>query len=125
MLPLLPPRTTVDEIFKDYLSYIKTQLQKYVTDQYGDGAVIWDALYPTMEVVLTAPNGWEITQQQRMRTAGIKSGLVSGWEAGKRIHFVSEAEVSNNIQFQMPKLTRFQSGGSSFRSRQWMHGRMG
>jgi hypothetical protein len=85
---------SVDRIFADYLGYVKTQLQAYISAQYGDGAQIWAALCPTMDVVLTTPNGWEITQQQYMRAAAQQAGLVAGLQAAERLRFVTEAEVN-------------------------------
>jgi hypothetical protein len=92
-LPALPPSTTVEKILADFLKYVKEQLQAYIATQYGDGAIIWQTLHPMMDLVLTAPNGWEITQQQVMRTAALKSTVMSGRQPAKRIRFVSEAEV--------------------------------
>jgi hypothetical protein len=82
----------VDEVFEDFLRYACKQLEAYITNQYGAGAEIWDALFPTMSVILTTPNGWEGQQQQRMRSAAIKAGLVDK-DGGRRVRFVSEAEV--------------------------------
>jgi hypothetical protein len=92
-LPPLPAGISIDKIFINYFGYVKDQLKNYITAQYGEGASIWDALYPSMDVVLTAPNGWEINQQHRMRTAAQQSTLVKGAQSGKRVRFVSEAEV--------------------------------
>jgi hypothetical protein len=91
-LPPLPPKTTVDQIFSDHLRYVKQQIQEYITATYGEGANIWKALYPSMYVILTTPNGWEGAQQNRMRTAAIRAGLVDA-EVGRRVKFVTEAEV--------------------------------
>jgi hypothetical protein len=85
--------TTTDKLFVDFFTYVRQQLQQYIIDQFGDGINIWNTLFPAMNVVLTAPNGWEINQQQRMRVAALDAGLVSGSGAGNRILFVSEAEV--------------------------------
>jgi hypothetical protein len=93
-LPKLPPSVTVDKIFEHHLVYIKEQLEAYISAQYGDGADIWKKLYPSMEVVLTTPNGWELAQQQRMRAAAQKAALVQGPDSAARVRFVSEAEVS-------------------------------
>jgi hypothetical protein len=92
-LPSLPPLVTVDKVFCNYFAYVKERLQDYITTQYGEGAAIWTTLSPAIEVVLTTPNGWEINQQQRMRTAAQHGGLVTGQHSAKRISFVSEAEV--------------------------------
>lgn len=84
---------TVDDVFAHFLKYIRIQLEAYISNQYGAGANIWASLSPTMFVVLTTPNGWEGKQQNRMRIAAIKAGLVDE-DGGRRVRFVSEAEVS-------------------------------
>jgi hypothetical protein len=88
----LPSDITVDDVFSDYLAYIKGQLKEFITASYGDGDALWTTLFPSAYVVLTAPNGWEAPQQHRMREAAIRAGLVNE-EGGRRVRFVSEAEV--------------------------------
>ncbi|KZP16338.1 hypothetical protein FIBSPDRAFT_794606 [Athelia psychrophila] len=92
-LPSLPANVTVDDIFADHLGYVNRQVKEYITSTYGDGANIWDTLSPTMYVILTTPNGWEGSQQNRMRQAAIKAGLVDA-NGGQRVKFVSEAEAA-------------------------------
>jgi hypothetical protein len=92
-VPPLPPRKTVDDVLADFLGYVKRQVQDYVDSRYAEGGKIWTLLTPTMDVVLTTPNGWELEQQQRMRAAAERAGLVSGEGCGKRVRFVTEAEV--------------------------------
>lgn len=89
----LPPNTTVDDVFAHFLEYVKRQIQEYIGDQHADGHAIWSNLFPSMCVILTTPNGWEGAQQQRMRQATIRAGLVDS-DGGKRVKFVTEAEVS-------------------------------
>lgn len=91
-LPPLPPQTTVDDIFADHFRYVNRQIQEYITATYADGANIWNTLSPTKYVILTTPNGWEGSQQNRMRQAAIRAGLVDA-EGGRRVRFVTEAEV--------------------------------
>lgn len=50
-LPPLPPRATLDDIFIDYLGYVKREVQAYITTTYADGGNIWDALSPSMYVM--------------------------------------------------------------------------
>jgi hypothetical protein len=102
-LPALPAGKTVDDVFADFLGYIRKQLEAYITNQYGAGADIWAALYPTMYVILTTPNGWEGGQQQRMRNAAIRAGLVDK-DGGRRVRFVTEAEVCPLLSFLFNKL---------------------
>jgi hypothetical protein len=120
-LPELPPSITVDKVFEHYLVYLKGQLQAYIAAQYANGPNIWNTLFPEMEVILSTPNGWELTQQQRMRAAAQSASLVSGPESAPRIRFVSEAEV----RFQVPLLGITNSqvllGCCSLRYQEWMH----
>jgi hypothetical protein len=82
----------VDDVFTDHLRYVNKQIQEYITSTYGDGGNIWKTLSPTMYVILTTPNGWEGSQQNRMRQAAIRGGLVDK-DGGQRVKFVTEAEV--------------------------------
>lgn len=91
-LPPLPPGTTVEDIFADHFRYVNRQIQEYIKTTYADGNNIWNTLSPTKYVILTTPNGWEGSQQNRMRQAAIKAGLVDA-EGGRRVRFVTEAEV--------------------------------
>jgi hypothetical protein len=88
----LPENVTIDDVFSDYLEYIKDQVQECISGSYAEGATLWHSLYPSMFVVLTTPNGWEGRQQERMRQAAIKAGLVDPM-GRRRVRFVSEAEV--------------------------------
>ncbi|KAJ7119603.1 hypothetical protein C8R44DRAFT_672449 [Mycena epipterygia] len=92
-LPPLPNNVNVDKIFSDHLGYIKEQVKAYITTTYGSGGNIWDLLSPTMYVILTTPNGWEGSQQNRMRQAAITAGLVDQ-AGGRRVKFVTEAEAA-------------------------------
>ncbi|KAJ6510553.1 hypothetical protein C8R45DRAFT_858499 [Mycena sanguinolenta] len=93
VLPPLPRNVTVDKIFADHLRYIKDQVKAYITSTYGSGGNIWDTLSQTMYVILTTPNGWEGSQQNRMRQAAINAGLVDQ-DGGRRVRFVTEAEAA-------------------------------
>jgi hypothetical protein len=68
-LPPIPPGLKADNIFAHFLGYVKRQVQDYINNWYTEGSQIWSSLSPTMDVVLTTPNGWELAQQQRMRLA--------------------------------------------------------
>ncbi|KAJ7471922.1 hypothetical protein FB451DRAFT_311117 [Mycena latifolia] len=92
-LPPLPPNVPVEQIFADHLRYIKEQVKAFITTTYGSGGNIWDILSPTMYVILTTPNGWEGSQQNRMRQAAIAAGLVDE-AGGRRVKFVTEAEAA-------------------------------
>jgi hypothetical protein len=93
-LSSLPSGKTVDDVLTDFLGYIWEQLMIYIKTHYAEGGTIWTTLSRTMEVILTTPNGWELEQQQRMRTAAIRAGLIADEQSGHRVRFVSEAEVT-------------------------------
>ncbi|KAJ7302369.1 hypothetical protein DFH08DRAFT_74471 [Mycena albidolilacea] len=93
VLPPLPRNVTIDRIFADHLRYIKDQVKAYITSTYGSGDDIWETLSKTMYVILTTPNGWEGSQQSRMRQAAISAGLVDT-DGGRRVKFVTEAEAA-------------------------------
>jgi hypothetical protein len=92
-LPPIPSGLKADDVFAHFLGYVKRHVQDYIDTRYAEGAQIWSSLSPNMDVVLTTPNGWELAQQQRMRAAAETAGLASGEGSGKRVRFVTEAEV--------------------------------
>jgi len=56
---------------------------------------MWKRLEPTIEYVLSHPNGWEGGQQALMRKAAILAGFIPNTEAGRsRLFFVTEGEAS-------------------------------
>lgn len=95
-IPELPPSRTVDDIFADFLQYVKGQLQVHLTSSHGNGESLWNSLYRNMDVVLTTPNGWEGRHQHRMRQAAMAAGLVN---RGTQVKFVTEAEVEPHANF--------------------------
>jgi hypothetical protein len=95
-IPELPPSRTVDDIFADFLEYVKGQLHVHVTSSHGNGESLWNSLYRNMDVVLTTPNGWEGRHQHRMRQAAMAAGLVN---RGTQVKFVTEAEVEPLVNF--------------------------
>nr|GAT51910.1 predicted protein [Mycena chlorophos] len=92
-IPALPDSVSVEEIYADFLAYIKSNLRAYFTETRPNGSETWDALFPSMTVVLSTPNGWEGAQQQIMREATITAELVDS-AGGSRVQFVTEAEAA-------------------------------
>jgi hypothetical protein len=89
-------------VFAHFLGYVKRHVHGYITTLFAEGALIWSTLLPKMDVILTIPNGWAINQQQRMRAAAKKAGLVTGEDCGKRVRLVTEGEV--NVTKSLPQL---------------------
>ncbi|KAG5350998.1 hypothetical protein C0989_008361 [Termitomyces sp. Mn162] len=70
-------------------------LTTYITDSHVTGSKLWASVESNIEYVLTHPNGWEGAQQQQMRRAAVKAGLVPDNDEGHaRIRFVTEGEAS-------------------------------
>ncbi len=87
-------------------------IRSHIGKNYASGFEIWNELFPTMDVIFTIPNGWELKQQTDIRFAAIEAGLMGlaseravddeaeeeplklMIEASKRISFVSEAEAA-------------------------------
>ena len=59
------------------------------------GAKLWTSLEDNISFVLTHPNGWEGSQQGKMRDAAVMAGLVPDTPEGhERVHFVTEGEAN-------------------------------
>jgi hypothetical protein len=82
----------VDDVFVDFLRYMIKRVRAVIEPKYANGKELWETLSPSMYIILTTPNGWEGVQQNRMRSAAIKAGIVDQ-DGGARIKFVTEAEV--------------------------------
>ena len=59
-----------------------------------DGARVWEAHFPSADVVIAHPNGWGLREQEFMRRAAVAAGIVLQSEASSRIFFVTEGEAS-------------------------------
>ncbi|KAJ7074548.1 hypothetical protein C8F01DRAFT_1043782 [Mycena amicta] len=92
-LPPIPNHISLDQIYTDYLHFIGTQFRSSFRIAYANGDTLWNELEPSMELVLSIPNGWEGGQQERMRRAAIAAGIVDA-KGGARVKFVTEAEAS-------------------------------
>lgn len=101
-LPSLPIFIPVEKAYTDFLRLMLTHIEAYFCKHHSRGQDIWNELFPSMEVILTIPNGWEIKQQHQIRAAAIAAGFLGTpgdrkenlqEESLGRIHFLSEAEV--------------------------------
>ena len=92
----LPYGISIDKILKNFLAYIKSNLQSFIVNAQLQGQATWDSLSSSMDVILTIPNGWDGKVQHRMRNAAIQAQLV-GPDEGKRVRFLSEGEVIHSI----------------------------
>jgi len=66
------------------------------SDQIGEHR--WNSVSHNIELVLTHPNGWGGPQQNQLRDAAVRAGIVPDTEEGRgRVHFVTEGEASFNF----------------------------
>ncbi|TFK72406.1 hypothetical protein BDN72DRAFT_957282 [Pluteus cervinus] len=103
-IPPLPPGKTIVDVFTDFLAYLYMCTKTFISEHHPNGPQLWRSVQSTVEIVLSHPNGWEYIEQDKMRRAAIRAGLVPDLDEGlKRVHFVTEGEaslhycISNNL----------------------------
>ncbi|KAK7050921.1 hypothetical protein VNI00_005033 [Paramarasmius palmivorus] len=93
--PPLPPGKTAVTVFGDFLGYLFKCTRSFISDTHANGSSLWRQVEPTLQFVLSHPNGWEGAQQAKIRRAAVHGGLIPDTPEGKaRIWFVSEGEAS-------------------------------
>lgn len=93
----LPKSLTVIDIFADLLRYLYRCTEDYFKQSYASGELLWVSLQNRTHFVLTHPNGWGGFQQNQMKEAAVKAGLVPDMDnANANISFVTEGEASLN-----------------------------
>lgn len=91
----LPLNKTVIDVFADFLAYLFSCARRFITETHLNGMSVWSSVEKRIDFVLSHPNGWEGSQQAKMRQAAVKAGLVPDTQTGRaRIHFVTEGEAS-------------------------------
>ena len=94
-LPKLPPGKDVVQIFGDFMAYIMACTEKFIQETHPNIVSSWPTLRQKAEFVITHPNGWQGTQQAKLRKSAIIGGLIPDTTEGKaRVTFVSEGEAS-------------------------------
>ena len=94
----LPKGKTIVDVFADFMRYLfdSTRAVFEVSDPSGESK--WESVSNNVELVLTHPNGWGIPQQEQLRTAAVKAGVVPDTTVGRSsVHFVTEGEASFNF----------------------------
>lgn len=91
----LPLGKTAVEVFGDFLAYLFDCAKHYITETHANGTSLWTSLESRIDFVLSHPNGWEGSQQDKMRQAAVHARLIADNPAGhSRVHFVTEGEAS-------------------------------
>lgn len=92
----LPTSKTIVDVYADFYNYLYQCTRTYIREtQVGNmSELLWDSLEGEIDFVLSHPNGWGGAQQDAMRRAAVKAGLVTEVEAHSRVTFVTEGEAS-------------------------------
>ena len=95
IIPPLPLKKTVVEVFADFLAYLLECALRYIQDHHANGEELWDSVKDQIYFVLSHPNGWEGSQQAQMRKAAVLAKLIPDTIPGRaRLSFVTEGEAS-------------------------------
>ena len=92
----LPKGKTIVDLFADFIRYLYDSTVAHIKEVEPTGELLWKNFGPTVELVLTHPNGWEGKQQELMRKAVVQAGIFNEEEARSRVFFVTEGEASFN-----------------------------
>jgi len=92
----LPEDKSIVDLFADFISYLFDSTVAHIKEAEPTGAVLWRNFGPTIEIVLTHPNGWEGHQQELMRKAVVQAAIFDEEDARNRVSFVTEGEASFN-----------------------------
>lgn len=92
----LPKGKTIVDLFADFIRYLFDSTIAYIKEAEPTGELLWKNFEPTVELILTHPNGWEGQQQEVMRKAVVQAGIFDVEEARSRVSFVTEGEASFN-----------------------------
>ena len=92
----LPKGKSIVDLFADFIRYLFDSTIAHIKEAEPTGELLWENFGPTLELVLTHPNGWEGQQQGLMRKAVVQAGIFSMEEARNRVSFVTEGEASFN-----------------------------
>ena len=103
----LPKGKSIIDLYADFILYLFDSAIAHIKEAEATGELLWENFGPTVELVLTHPNGWEGQQQEVMRKAVVQAGIFTEEEARSRVSFVTEGEASFNYC-----VTNTKSGGS-------------
>lgn len=96
------PRTNLPEskrelvdVFADFYAYLYDRAHAFIAETHANGSLLWDSIQGDIDFILTHPNDWGGAQQNVLKRAAAKAGLVPMTPAGlARIQCVTEGEAS-------------------------------
>ena len=92
----LPMGKTIIDLFSDFIRYLFDSTIAHIKEAEPTGELLWNNFGPTVELILTHPNGWEGQQQEVMRKAVVQAEIFTAEETQNRLSFVTEGEASFN-----------------------------
>ena len=96
--PKLPSGLNIVDVFADFMGYLLSCAEEYITDSHAFGETVWDSVKEDVIFILGHPNGWGGIEQVTMRRAAVKAKLIPDTGEGHdRIRFVTEGEASFNF----------------------------
>ena len=90
----LPEGKIIVDIFADLMRHLFDTTKAKFEFLEPDGALRWDSISESIELVLTHPFGWGGPQQAHLRDAAVKAGIVKDIDADSHIHFFTEGEAN-------------------------------
>lgn len=92
--PPLPSMVTLQKVYADFLRFLFNHARDSFQRCNPDGAILWQRLRSTFELVFAVPNGWTGTQHVFLRDAVVSAGIFPRNFESPRLAFVPEAEAS-------------------------------
>ncbi|KAG8731399.1 hypothetical protein FRC11_004265, partial [Ceratobasidium sp. 423] len=90
----LPFGVSLRQVYSDFLGYLLRHTESYFEERIIDGSQIWEKYKPTMEIVMSHPNGWGIREQSFLRDVTVSAGYTTSELAPRSIRFVTDLEAS-------------------------------
>ncbi|CAE6450133.1 unnamed protein product [Rhizoctonia solani] len=84
----------IRKIYVDFLKYLIKHTEYFFKQRDQGGASAWSRLFPTMELILTHPNGWGPSEQKLLGDAAVEAKIITGSNIAQRIKYLTEAEAS-------------------------------
>ncbi|PBK82171.1 hypothetical protein ARMGADRAFT_1171040 [Armillaria gallica] len=94
-IPPLPPGKDIIEVFGDFYAYLIQCTFTFIQESHQNGSELLSSCQDHVEYIISHPNGWEGTQQKKLRRAVVYAGIIPDDDKGhEKIHFVTEGEAS-------------------------------
>src|SRR5450631_3007263 len=91
-IPTLPTWVTIYQVYADFMRYLMANTRISFEQTIPNGAAVWRRLKDTLAIILTTPNGWDLTQQSVLRRAAVDAGMVTAEKQHELLDFVTEGE---------------------------------